>query len=267
MAAAPPERAAPDLRPRLPPDPSEAVAPHTPDGAAILGRGGDALGRWVAEQAGRSRVESGLAHPYYLDVGKALAHLWDAERVVKVRGVEGYVRELGRNAREFGRTWATMAEGYGRTGQPSLIDGGSERVREVIALPPGPARDALLGAELLRQLRRAYSEGHVTTVRVVQAADGALRSVEFVEPSIDAEVDREAIEAVRGAVACLPPPPADALRERDALASIWEFELEVSITPPIPVVALEFDEVLGLGDLRAPLDRRVWKRVRLVGAD
>ena len=85
----------------------------------------------------------------------------------------------------FGRTWARMAEGYGRTGQPGMIDGGSER----------------------------------------------------------------------------------ALRGRAALASIWEFELEVSITPPVPIVGLEFDEVLGIGDLRAPLDRRVWKRVRLVAVD
>lgn len=39
---------------------------------------------------------------------------------------------------------------------------------------------------------------------------------------------------------------------------------EISITPPLPVVEVEFDEVLGLKDLRLPLDRRIWKRVRLV---
>jgi hypothetical protein len=30
------------------------------------------------------------------------------------------------------------------------------------------------------------------------------------------------------------------------------------------VIAFEFDEVLGVTDVRVPLDRRIWKRVRLV---
>jgi TonB family protein len=200
-------------------------------------------------------------------VGRALVRSWDAERVVKARGLSGYLADAGKNTKTYGRVWARMADGFGRSGQPSIIDGGSARVREVTALPPGPARDALVQAEVRRQLRRAWSEGHVTTVRVVQAADGGLRSVELISPSIDADVDREALAAVRGAVTSLPPPPAEALAGRDALTTTWEFELEVSITPPIPVVALEFDEVLGVGDVRVPLDRRVWKRVRLVAID
>jgi hypothetical protein len=30
---------------------------------------------------------------------------------------------------------------------------------------------------------------------------------------------------------------------------------------------MEFDELLGLGEIRVPLDRRIWKRVRLVAID
>jgi hypothetical protein len=72
------------------------------------------------------------------------------------------------------------------------------------------------------------------------------------------------MEDVRAAARKLPVPPDDAREGRETLVSLWEFELEISITPPVPVIAVEFDEVLGLKDLRVPLDRRIWKRVRLV---
>jgi hypothetical protein len=72
------------------------------------------------------------------------------------------------------------------------------------------------------------------------------------------------MEDVRAAAEKLPVPPEDASEGREKLVSLWEFELEVSITPPVPIIAVEFDEVLGLKDLRVPLDRRIWKRVRLV---
>jgi TonB family protein len=267
IAPAPEERRAPDLRPRLVPAPGPAPA-LPPEGlGATTKDGASALQRWASDLAGRARVETGSVHPYFGDVGKALARGWAAERVVKERGVSGYLQDAGRNATAYGRTWATMAEGFGRTGAPSGIDGGSDRIRELTALPPGPGRDALLQTEIARQLRRAWSEGRVATVRVVQGADGELRSVELISPSIDADVDRAAVEAVRRAVVAIPAPPADALAGRDVLTTLWEFELEVSITPPVPVVAMEFDEMIGLDDIRIPLDRRIWKRVRLVAID
>ena len=105
-------------------------------------------------------------------------------------------------------------------------------------------------------------------VRVTQAAaDGRLLTIELVSPSEDAEIDRAAIEDVRAAAQKLPVPPDDARAARDTFVSMWEFELEISITPPLPVIAVEFDEVLGLKDLRVPLDRRIWKRVRLVAVN
>ena len=69
---------------------------------------------------------------------------------------------------------------------------------------------------------------------------------------------------MRAAARTLPRPPVEAVAARERLVSLWEFELEVSITPPLPIVQVEFDEVLGLKDVRVPLDRRIWKRVRLV---
>jgi TonB family protein len=211
-------------------------------------------------------VEDGLAHPYHSELASALARSWKVEEAVKARGLSGYLANAGDNLKAFGRVWAKMAEGYGATGAPSLVDGGAERFRELSGLPPGPARDALAQAEIRRQLRGAYSEGHVASVRVVQDHDGRLRSVELVSPSNDPALDREALEAVPAAVAKVPV-PAEVLAGRDLLATVWEFEIEVSITPPIPVVGLSFDEVLGGLDFRVPLDRRIWKRVRLVAIE
>lgn len=94
--------------------------------------------------------------------------------------------------------------------------------------------------------------------------DGGLVHPYYRSPSKDAEVDRAAVEDVRAAAQRLPVPPDDLRAGRDTFLSIWEFELEISITPPLPIVEVEFDEVLGLKDLRVPLDRRIWKRVRLV---
>jgi TonB family protein len=269
IVAAPRERAVPDLRPRpslmmaTPGAGVEVVTPAPGARRAEAADGADGLRRWAAELAGRARVENGLAHPYHSDLARALAGNWDVERTVKARGLSGYLSEAGDNLKTFGRVWASMAEGYGRTGAPTVVDGGADRFRELGGLPPGPARDVLAQAEVRRQLRHAWSEGHVASVRVVQERDGRLKSVELVAPSKEAALDREALAAVPAAVASLPTPP-EVLAGRDELITVWEFEIEVSITPPIPVVGLEFDEVLGGLDFRAPLDRRIWKRVRLV---
>ncbi len=258
---APPLHGAPDLHVRWP------DAPPKGDDVGITTTPRDPLRDWTREQAGRARVDSGLVHPYYRDVGRALLRAWDAERAIKKHGLSGYLAEAGDNIRTFGRVWQQSAEGFGRTGSPGLIDGGSARMKELSGLPAGPARDSLVGQEIRRQLRPAFSKGHVTLVRVTQAADGRLLTVELVSPSKDAEIDRAAIEGVRAAAQKLPVPPDDARAARETLVSIWEFELEISITPPLPIIEVEFDEVLGLKDLRVPLDRRFWKRVRLVAVN
>jgi len=253
-------RAAPDLSVRRPDVPEGGDG----GGVAIAPPSPEPLRDWLREQAGRDRVANGLAHPYYGDVGRALLGAWDVEGAIERRGLPGYIAQVGENLRSFGRVWQELAAGYGKTGAPTLIDGGSERVRELAGLPAGPARDSLVGNEIQRQLIPAFSRGRVALVRVTQAGDGRLLAVELASPSSDLELDRAAVAGVRAAVGKLPPPPEEAREGREKLVTLWEFELEVSITPPIPVVAIEFDEVLGLKDLRLPLDRRIYKRVRLV---
>lgn len=253
---------APDLRPRWPSGTFAADALGVGEAGDRTPR--DALGDWAREQAGRRRVEDGLVHPYFQDVGRALLRAWDVEQTVRRRGLPGYLAQAGENVRAFGRVWQRLAAGYGASGAPALVDGSSARMKELSGLPAGPARDALVGQELRRQLRPELSKGHLTLVRVTQALDGRLRSVELVSPSQDAAIDRAAIEGVREAAQDLPVPPEEARVARDTLVSLWEFQLEVSITPPLPVIAFEFDEVLGVTDVRLPLDRRLWKQVRLV---
>jgi hypothetical protein len=243
--------------------PGDADEGQRGDGVARA-NGPEVLDAWLREQAGRDRVENGLVHPYYREVGKVLVGAWNADRAIERRGLAGRLAQLGDNALRFGRVWQKVAEGYGKTGAPGLIDGSTERVKQLAALPPGPAQDALVSAEIQRQLQTAFSEGHVTLVRVTQAADGKLLSVELVSPSNDAEIDRAAVAGVRAAAEGLPVPPDEAREGRERLVSLWEFALEVSITPPVPVVGIEWDEVRGVTDVRLPLDRRIWKRVRLV---
>jgi len=256
---APGPEATPDLhaRPPRPGRPRNETVGSTPPRV-------DPLAAFAEELASRARVEDGLVHPYYREVGRALLRGWNAERAVGQRGLSGYLAQAGDNTRTYLRVWQRVAEGYAKSGSPAIVDGGSPRMKELSGLPAGPARDALVQTEIRRQLRPALSEGCTAMVRVTQAADGSLISVELVSPSRDADVDRAAIEDVRAAARMLPNPPADALAGRDRLVSFWELELEVSITPPLPAVEVEFDEVLGLTDLRVPLDRRIWKRVRLV---
>jgi TonB family protein len=261
----PPRNGTLDLRPRWSSIPVRSE--EQSDGAATAGgtpTSVDPFGGSLREHAGRARVEGGLVHPYYRDVGRELVRAWDVERMVEKRGVSGYLAQAGENLRDYGRVWQQVAEGYAKTGAPVLIDGGSERVKELSGLPAGPARDSLARSEVERQLRPEFSKGHITLVRVTQAADGRLLAVDLVSPSKDAAVDRAAMEAARQAAQKLPTPPDEARGSRDKLVSVWEFELEVAITPPIPLVEFQFDELLRVTDVFLPLDRHIWKRVRLV---
>jgi hypothetical protein len=101
----------------------------------------------------------------------------------------------------------------------------------------------------------------------VQRPDGRIASVELVETSDDSAVDAQAVRDLRAAAERMPAPSPGALKGRLTVASLWELSLEVSISPPLPVVSVQFDEVLGLVDARVPLDRRIYKLVRLVAVE
>ncbi len=48
------------------------------------------------------------------------------------------------------------------------------------------------------------------------------------------------------------------------MESLWQFELIISISPPVPTFSIEFDAEMKITDARLPLDRRIYKRVRLL---
>jgi TonB family protein len=116
-------------------------------------------------------------------------------------------------------------------------------------------------------MREQFKATRRAVIRVVQDAAGKLLKVELVQPSQDAKVDKEALVDVRSAAEKLPPPPAEALEGKATLSSLWSFELIVSISPPVPTFSFEFDEALGFIDARLPLDRRIYKKVRLVSVE
>lgn len=226
------------------------------------------LAKMAQQTVGEGRVDRGLVHSYYGQLGKALIKQWDADRVAR-RGLKGFGEQLSANSKIYNELWAERAAAFGRSGSPlanetvssSRRAPGNERIQGL------PGVDLEARKELSREMARAFRATRAATFRVVQDTTGRLLSVELVQPSNDSQVDKEALKDVRAAAQRLPPPPDEVIAGRDHLTSLWSFELIVSISPPVPVFTFEFDEALGFVDARLPLDRRIYKKVRLVSVE
>jgi hypothetical protein len=222
------------------------------------------------ETLGRGRVERGLVHPYYTALGKALIKHWDADRVAAA-GLKGFTEQAAKNFKLLNDVWLERAAVFGQSGSPfdpSSTGSGSGRrapVNEQIKGISGVDLEAK--KELQRTMAEQFKATRRATLRVVQDAQGHLVKVELVAPSNDETVDREALADVKAAAEKLPPPPPEALEGKTELSSLWSFELIVSISPPVPTFTFEFDEALGFIDARLPLDRRIYKKVRLVSVE
>jgi TonB family protein len=231
----------------------------------------DLVGVTAKEALGRGRVARGMVHPYYVQLGKALIKQWDADRAVSSTGLKGFVDSTVENSKLWNSIWKERAQMYAKSGSP-LSD------EDLPKQPMRPFNDRILpyggnGADqqarrdLQRQMNEEFRATRRATIRVVQDREGHLTKVELVDPSNDEHVDREALADVRAAASKLPPPPPEAMEGKDELSSLWSFELVVSITPPVPTFTFEFDEVLGFIDARMPLDRRIYKKVKLVSVE
>ncbi len=247
------------------PEPSEA-APSGPQAPKVEQ---DLVGSIVRDSISRGKVDRGLVHPYYSDLGKALLKNWDADRAVSRKGLKGFGEQFVENSQAWNKIWLERASTFGRSGSP-LEDDASD----VPTRGPPPSADPTRGPVSLqqrqamrRQMREQFKSTRRATLRVVQDREGALLSVELVSPSNDAQVDREAVADVRKAASQLPPPPPEVLGSRERIISLWQFELVISINPPVPTFSFEFDEALQFIDPRLPLDRRIYKRVRLLAAE
>jgi TonB family protein len=232
----------------------------------------DLVGELTKETIGRGKVDRGLVNPYYVTLGKALIKHWDADRSVSKKGLAGFQEQFVQNAKVFNEIWMDKAAQYGATGAaidaPVTNDSTSRRTSVTTNNIQGiTGVDLESRKEVSRQMREQFKATRRATIRVVQDAQGKLVKVELLSPSNDSNVDREALADVRAAAEKLPPPPPEALEGRTELRSTWAFELVVSISPPVPTFTFEFDEALGFIDARLPLDRRIYKKVRLVSVD
>lgn len=239
-----------------------------PTGLTALEPPKDLVGLLAKETIGKGRVDRGLVHPYYSQLGKALLKNWDADRVAK-SGLKGLLDQTGENVKLYNEIWSDRAATYGRSGNPLGDAPNTTNRRAAVNDRVGGIAgvDLEQRKELQKQMREAWKATRRALIRVVQDRSGKLLSVELVGPSSDAKVDKEAVADVRTAAQKLPPPPAEALEGKSTLTSIWSFELIVSISPPVPSFTFEFDEALGFIDMRLPLDRRIYKKVRLVSVE
>ncbi len=229
----------------------------------------DALVKRIAfETVGRGRVERGLVHPYYSQLGKALIKNWDADRVVGQGGLKNYAEQFAQNTKLFNEIWLDRTAAYGKTGSPLVNNPTAKRSAPVNDRIQGlPGVDLEARKEMAKEMREQFKATRRATLRVVQDTQGKLISVELVDPSNDVKVDNEALVDVRAAAEKLPPPPPEVIGTATRISSLWSFELIISISPPVPTFSFEFDEALGTIDARLPLDRRIYKKVRLISVE
>ena len=232
----------------------------------------DLVGVTAKEALGRGRVARGMVHPYYVTLGKALIKQWDADRAVSANGLKGFLDQAVENNRIWNNIWQERAAQFAKSGSPFSADEATSDMPQRPVNPNlmpygGNPVDQQARRDLQRKMGEAFRSTRRATVRVVQNRDGHLTKVELVEPSNDEHVDQEALADIRSAAMKLPAPPEEALAGKDELSSLWSFELVVSITPPVPTFTFEFDEVIGFIDARMPLDRRIYKKVKLVSVE
>ncbi len=209
---------------------------------------------------GKGKVERGLVHPYFTQLGKSLLKAWDAERAVTSQGLKGFLEQAQENSKAWNSIWRDRAAAYGSSGSPLEADAADKPNRR----PPSGDPNLNARREMRQQMREQFLATRRAIIRVVQDTQGQLLEVTLVSPSNNVQVDKEAMKDVRAAAEQLPPPPPEALAGRQTLTSLWQFELIISITPPVPTLSFEFDEALQFVDMRLPLDRRITKRVRLL---
>jgi TonB family protein len=111
-----------------------------------------------------------------------------------------------------------------------------------------------------------HSEG-VAVVRLTQAPDGEVLSIELIEHSGNAGLDKAAELAVRGFGEALPPLPPEVTQGRDAVVSEWKFELLRTVAGPAGMgvgVVGTFDATTGVEEALPSFAGRSRARVTLV---
>jgi TonB C terminal len=205
-------------------------------------------------------------HPYFSQVGKALMKNWDADRVA-ASGLKGLTEQMGKNVQLMNEIWLSNAQKFGASGSVGEVTGTTRRSVVSNSVSGTVGLDFEARREGAKAIRDQFKATRRATIKVVQDTTGVVKSIELLSPSNDATVDREAVKDISDKARALPVPPPEAIGNKTELVSIWSFELIVSISPPVPTFTFEFDEALGYIDARLPLDRRIYKRVRLMSVE
>ncbi|AKJ04073.1 FrgA [Archangium gephyra] len=208
----------------------------------------------------RRRVESGLTHSYFGDLGKALVRRFRQSHAEVERG-QTTKEKVAQKARDVGSVLSRSGE----------MEDPMKHPRRVDPLAAGPASHPMLEDA---QKRLAYSlpnkwthsEG-VTVVRLTQGADGKVLSVELLAPSGNGELDQAAVTAVKELGEELTSLPPEVLMGRDSVVSEWKFELLRTVGGPaangVGIVGT-FDPVTGVEDALPTFAARSQVRVTLV---
>lgn len=214
----------------------------------------------VRDTVGRRRVESGLAHSYFGDMGKQFLGRFSQRHADVERGMTGK-EKAARTARDISSVLSRSAEMEDPFAHPRRPD----------PLASGPSLHPSLAeaqANLAYSLPHlwTYSEG-ATLVRLTQAADGKVLAVEVITSSGNGELDKAAVTAVRDLGEELPALPPEVLMGRDSVVSEWNFEVVRTVAGPAALgvggVGV-FDPVLGEGYFLPSLAGRSQVRVTLV---
>ena len=227
----------------------------------------DLVADLARQTIGKGKVDRGLVHPYYRQLGKVLLKNWDADRAVSAKGLKGFAESTIENTKAFNKIWLEKANAYGGSGSPFDVDSNPRAKAPTTGDRLIPGQDLAARREVAREMGKQFRSSRRAEIRVTQDPKGKLLKVELIKPSNDAYVDNQAVVDVRAAAEKLPPPPDEVAAGKQNLVSTWEFELVVSITPPVPTFTFEFDEAIGFVDVRLPLDRRIYKKVKLLSVD
>jgi TonB family protein len=209
---------------------------------------------------GRRRVESGLAHPYFGDVGKQFLRRF-GQRHATVEGGMTAREKVARKARDASSVLSRSAE-----------------MEDPLAHPrrPDPLASAPSSHPVLEEAQESlayslpylwtYGEG-ATVVRLTQAADGKVLAVEVITSSGNGELDKAAVTAVWDLGEELPALPPEVLMNRDSVVSEWNFEVVRTVAGPAALgmgAVTAFDPVLGTGEVLHSFAARSQVRVTLV---
>jgi TonB C terminal len=230
-------------RPVSPPEPgppgTRLRAPEHPASLQEL------VAETVRDAVARRRVENGLAHSYFGDMGKQFLRRFGQRHADVERGMTAR-EKVARKARDVSSVLSRSAEMEDPLAHPRRPD----------PLASGPSLHSSL-EEAQRNLAYSlpylwtYSEG-ATVVRLTQAADGKVLAVEVITPSGNGELDKAAVMAVWDLGEALPALPPEVLMSRDSVVSEWRFEVQRTVAGPaaLGVGAVgTFDPVLGTGEV------------------